>query len=109
MKEHGIYFGTKKFYQLIRDIGGQWNDSKERPIVCLIKSTEHPELYWAIPIGNWNHRDEKAKERINKYLNYDKSNIQSCFYHVGKTDIHSIRIIINQFSIYSNFCYTVIA
>lgn len=90
MKEHGIYFGTNDFYQLIRNLGGQWTDSKERPFVCLIKSTEHPELFWAIPIGNWNHRDEKAQARINKFLNCSKSDIRSCFYHVGNTDIQSI-------------------
>lgn len=90
MQEHGIYFGTDEFYQLIRTLGGQWTDSKERPIVCLIKSSEHSELFWAIPIGNWNHRDNKAKARINKFLNYQKSDIRSCFYHVGNTDTHSI-------------------
>lgn len=90
MKEHGIYFGTQEFYQMIRDVGGQWNDSKERPIVCLIKSNEHPELFWAIPIGKLNHRNEKAQARIQKYLKCNKSNIQSCFYHIGKTDTQSI-------------------
>jgi len=40
MKEHGMYFGKKEFYQIIRDNGGVWNDSKERPILCLIKSIE---------------------------------------------------------------------
>lgn len=41
MKENGIYFGKESFYQLVRDIGEVWNDSKERPIICLIKSTEN--------------------------------------------------------------------
>lgn len=90
MKEHGMYFGKDEFYQIIRKIGGQWNDSKERPLVCLIKSTENNNIYWAIPVGNWEHRDKQAKARINKYLNYDKSDIRSCFYHVGNTDVRSI-------------------
>lgn len=89
MREHGIYFGDKGFYQLIRAIGGVWNDSKERPIVCLMKSIENKDIYWAIPMGNWEHRDEKAKERIQKYLNLDSKDIRSCFYHIGRTDVIS--------------------
>lgn len=90
MKEHGIYFGKTNFFDLIRSIGGTWNDSKERPLVCLIKSIENENLYWAIPMGNLNHRDEKAKQRIQKFLNYDESDIRSCFYHVGNTDVTSL-------------------
>ena len=86
MKEHGMYFGKKEFYQIIRNLGGTWNDSKERPILCLIKSLEHDNLYWAIPVGNYEHRDEKAKSRIQKYMNYDKKDIRSCFYHIGNTN-----------------------
>ena len=90
MKEHGMYFGKKEFYQIIRNLGGTWNDSKERPILCLIKSLEHDNLYWAIPVGNYEHRDEKAKSRIQKYMNYDKKDIRSCFYHIRNTNKKSI-------------------
>ncbi|BCJ96808.1 hypothetical protein acsn021_43770 [Anaerocolumna cellulosilytica] len=40
MKENSIYFAENMFYQIIRDVGGAWNDSKERPIVCLLKLEE---------------------------------------------------------------------
>jgi len=90
MNEKGMYFASEKLYQLIKDIGGTWNDSKERPIVCLIKSTEHEDLYWAIPVGNYTHRDNKAQQRIQSYLNLDESNIASCYYHVGNTTTKSI-------------------
>lgn len=90
MVEHSIYYGKSDFYNIIRNIGGTWNDSKERPIVCLIKLSENDKIYWAIPMGNWDHRDEKAKARIQKYLNYQESDIRSCFYHLGKTDEKSI-------------------
>ena len=36
--------------------GGAWNDSKERPLVCLIKSIENEHLYWAIPVGDWSDK-----------------------------------------------------
>lgn len=51
MEEHGMHFGKTEFYQIIRNIGGAWNDSKERPIICLMKSLECDSLYWAIPVG----------------------------------------------------------
>ena len=78
MEINGIYFAKGEFYQIIRDIGGVWNDSKERPIVCLLK-IDDTDIYWAIPMGNLNHRNEKAKERLNFYLNIEESDIRSCF------------------------------
>lgn len=90
MLENSIYFGKSSYYNIIRSIGGQWNDSKERPIVCLMKLSENDNIYWAIPIGNWDHRDNAAKARIQKFLSYDKKDIRSCFYHIGKTDVTSI-------------------
>jgi len=35
-------------------------------------------------MGNLNHRSEKAKERLDFYLNIEESDIHSCFYHIGK-------------------------
>lgn len=90
MVENGIYFAKSEFYNIIRNVGGQWNDSKERPIVCLLKLNEHDNIYWAIPIGNWNHRNDEAKRRINSYLNRDEKDISSCFYHIGRTTTKSI-------------------
>ena len=90
MEEHGMYFGKNEFYQIIRNVGGVWNDSKERPIICLMKSLECDGLYWAIPVGNYEHRDDIQKARIQKYMNYDTKDIRSCFYHVGNTNEKSI-------------------
>lgn len=50
MVERGLYYATADFAQMIKSNGGTWNDTKHRPIVCLIKSKEHDGLYWAIPI-----------------------------------------------------------
>ena len=85
-----MYFGKNEFYQIIRDNGGIWNDSKERPIICLIKSLEHDALYLAIPVGNYEHRTEEQKKRIQMYMSYNKKDIRSCFYHVGNTNEKSI-------------------
>lgn len=99
MTEHGMYFITPDYYQLIRDVGETWNDCKERPIVCLIKSTENSKLYWAIPVGKVNHRDTKAINRIYSYMNKDPRNIASCFYHIGKTTTKSIFFISDAFPV----------
>ena len=90
MKKNAIYFGNKDIYQKIKNAGGIWNDSKDRPIVCLLESTETIGLYWGIPVGNWEHRDQAAKNRIEKYMSYPKTDLRSCYYHVGKTNEKSI-------------------
>lgn len=90
MIEHGMYFGKTQLYELIRACGGSWNDSKDRPIFCCIESAEERGLYWAIPVGNWHHRNEAAKNRLSYYLNLPQDDIRSCYYHVGRTTVKSI-------------------
>lgn len=65
MIERGLYYANDAFSEMIRSLGGEWNDTKHRPIVCLIKSSEHDDLYWAIPMGKLNHRDENQQNRLN--------------------------------------------
>ena len=89
MKIYGVYFAKKEFYQKIKEVGGEWNDTKERPVVCLFK-IDNSDIYWVIPMGNFNHRDEKAKRRLKNFLECDKKDIRSCFYHIGKTTVESI-------------------
>lgn len=90
MQQYGMYFGKEELYELIRTTGGVWNDSKERPLVCMIKSLEYEGLYWAIPVGNWNHRNKAAQDRINRFIGYPEGDLRSCYYHVGNTDQKSI-------------------
>lgn len=90
MIENGMYFGKPELYDLIRNNGGQWNDSKERPLFCCVESREQKGLYWAIPVGNWDHRSDSAKLRIQSYINRPEKDIASCYYHLGRTDVRSI-------------------
>lgn len=90
MIESGIYFAKPSFYSVIRSVGGQWNDSKERPVVCLLQLEEYNGIYWAIPMGDWSHRSADAKSRINSYIDKDDHDIASCFYHIGRTTVQSI-------------------
>ena len=85
MIKNGMYYITEDFKQLIRNLGGEWNDQKKRPIVCLMQSTEHPDLYWAIPVGKVNHRDDKAMERIKSFMNKPTRDLRCCYYHIGRT------------------------
>ncbi|RDV25312.1 hypothetical protein C7B90_22810 [Lysinibacillus fusiformis] len=90
MTKKGIYFAKNAFYQIIKNVGGEWNDQKERPLVALIPSNVNPEIYWAIPMGDYDHRTEQQKKRIKSYMNRGNTDISSCYYHVGKTDKKSI-------------------
>ena len=90
MKKNGMYYVTEEYKKLINLLGGEWNDKKKRPIVCLVPSSENKKLYWAIPVGKVNHRDDKALERIKFYMDKDKRDIRSCFYHIGRTTNKSI-------------------
>ncbi len=90
MKEKGLYYATEDFKTLIKSVGGEWNDTKHRPIVCLIKSSENENMYWAIPMGKLNHRNEEQIERLNRFMNYPDTDIRSCYYHIGRTTAKSI-------------------
>lgn len=56
----------------------------------MMKSAENPALYWAIPIGNWQHRNTTAQNRIKKFINFPDDDLRSCYYHIGATDVKSI-------------------
>lgn len=90
MIERGLYYATPEFSKMIQSVGGTWNDTKHRPMVCLIKSSEHPDLYWAIPMGKLNHRNQTQQQRLDFYLNLPERDIRSCYYHIGRTSSQSI-------------------
>lgn len=68
MNINGMYYVTDELKTIIKKCGGEWNDKKKRPVVCLIKSTENSELYWAIPMEKINHRDADGMNRINNFM-----------------------------------------
>lgn len=88
MIQNGMYYMTDEYKNLICSLGGEWNDKKKRPIVCLLQSKGHSNLYWAIPVGKVNHRDDDALKRVNTYMSY--RDIRGCFYHTGRTTNKSI-------------------
>ncbi len=90
MIERGLYYLKQSYSDVIRAAGGEWHDSKHRPVVCLLRSSENPSIYWAIPMGKYNHRDKKQLERLRWYLSLPQKDLRSCYYHVGRTTAKSI-------------------
>ena len=88
--ENGLYILDKAFFSLLTAVGGTGCSDKERPIVTLIPSKNNPNIYWAIPMGDMSHRDEKQRQRIQTYLELKKSDIRSSYYHIGHTNKESL-------------------
>lgn len=99
MVEHGVYYASAAYGELVRALGGAFADSKHRPIVCLVESKEQPGLYWAIPMGKWNHRTQEQQARIYRYLDLPENDIRSCYYHLGRTTSKSIFFVSDAFPI----------
>lgn len=84
MDERCVYYGKQQYFDLIRTLGGTWDDYKKRPLVCLIKSYENDSLYWAIPVSSWDEKKEAIKQKINDCMALPSSDFRSCYYHRGK-------------------------
>ena len=90
MIERGLYYPSEEYGNLVRKLGGAFGDTKHRPVVCLVKSSESDNLYWAIPMGKLDHRTEDQKKRLERFMNYPDNDIRSCYYHIGRTTSKSI-------------------
>ena len=82
MVARGMYYTTEDFSLMIQAAGGTWNDTKHRPLVCLIPSKENENMYWGIPMGKYNHRNQEQINRLNSYLSLPNNDIRSCYYHI---------------------------
>jgi len=102
IEQNGLYFVTG-IKDVVISVGGQFNDYKERPIVALLKSNENPDIFWAVPLGNLEHRDDEKTKRIQRYLDCPKEDIRSCFYHIGTTTQKSIFFVSDVFPINSDY------
>jgi len=103
IKECGIYYTSNDFYNVIRTLGGDCGNLGRRPVVCLVKSAEHLDLYWAIPMGIVGHRNQTALDRINTFLALTDDDIRSCYYHIGRTTNRSIFFISDAFPIIEKY------
>ena len=90
MIENGLYYIDDSFFDIVRSLGGEWKDTKQRPVICLIKIEESDDIAWAVPLGKYEHRTERQKERIDKFLSCPDHDLRSCYYHIGRTTSKSI-------------------
>ena len=90
MTERGLYYPTAEFAAMIQSVGGEWKDTKHRPLVCLVRSSEDPRLYWAIPMGKLNHRSPEQIMRLRFYTGLPDRDLRSCYYHIGYTTTQSV-------------------
>ena len=102
IKKNGMYF-TVDIKNIFLAVGGCFDDTKERPVVTLFQSIEHPTIFWAIPMGNASHRSEEQLERILNYTELPRKDIRSCFYHIGRTTVRSIFFISDVFPITTDY------
>ena len=84
-----MYF-VEGIRKLVHDVGGRDDDFKERPVVALIQSEVDPTIYWAIPVGDVEHREVEALDRIEKFIDYPEDDVRRYYYHIGNTNRKSI-------------------
>lgn len=99
MIENGFYKISQDFIDLIRCLGGKYQDAKERPMFCCFEDKYINKLYWAIPTSDLSHRDKKVMDRINYLINLHERDIRSCWYHIGHTNRPALYRISNCFPI----------
>jgi len=99
MLENGFYKVTQDFIELIRRLGGIYQDAKERPIFCCFEDKYAKGLYWAIPTSDISHRKPEQIAKINAWVKLPGRDIRSNWYHIGHTNRPALYRISNCFPI----------
>lgn len=103
MKENGYYKVSQEYIELIRRLGGIYKDNQERPVYCCIRDRVYPDIYWAIPTSDMNHRTKEVLDRIKKFCELPADDIRSNYYHIGKTNRDAIFRISNALPIIDKY------
>ena len=92
---HGIYILDSSYYDLIKDIGVPWNDPFIHPVFCFKQLLESEDIYWMFPLTSFKEYVEEGNysDKVLEYIQKPESDIQSCFYHIAKTNRRSIFLI----------------
>ena len=87
MTEHCLFVVKQSFLDLLKNLGCEYDFDKgaKRPVFCCMKDINIDGLYWAIPTSDFAHRTNEQIKKYNDYLSKDKSDLRSCYYHIGKT------------------------
>lgn len=88
MIENGLYIIKTEFLDLVKKLNGTMDFEKDhkRPVFCCIEDNKIKGLYWAIPTSDLSHRNQQQIEKYNRYMNFDKNDLRSCYYHIAYTD-----------------------
>lgn len=86
MKENGFYKIKQEYIDLIHSLGGEYKDTKERPVFCCIEDKFVEGLYWAIPTSSLDHRTPDQVERFQHYCNLPRRDIRWAYYYIGHTN-----------------------
>ncbi|MCL2287388.1 MAG: hypothetical protein FWC32_13625 [Firmicutes bacterium] len=103
MKPTGFYKLSIKYISLIKELGGRYEDNKDRPVYCCIQDKDHPDIYWAIPTSSIESRSSKQLDRIKQFCSLHDRDIRSCYYHIGHTNRPAIYKISNVLPVTSEF------
>lgn len=102
-KKNGFYKITQDFIDLIRDLGGQYKDAKERPVFCCVKDKYIKDLFWAIPTSDLSHRTPEQIEKVNTFCSLNHRDIRWAYYHMGHTNRQALYRISNCFPIIDKY------
>ncbi len=97
MIENGFYTVKKEFTKLIADLGGLYQDDKDR----LVKG-----LFWAIPTSEYSHRTPEQIKKYEYYISLGENDMRSAFYHIGETNRKAIYRISSCFPITDKYVYS---
>lgn len=86
MIENGFYKIKQSYIDLIRQLGGVYQDTKERPIFCCVEDKYVPGLFWAIPTSDLSHRSQAQIERYQTLCNLSDRDIRWAYYFIGHTN-----------------------
>lgn len=103
MKPTGFYKLSTQYMDLVKELGGIYRDSKERPVYCCLQDKDCPEIFWAIPTSDISHRSKEQLDRINHFCGLPSRDIRSCYYHIGHTNRPAIYRISNVLPITINY------
>jgi len=86
MIENGFYIIKKDFVELIKSLGGLYQDDKDRPMFCCFQDRFVKDLFWAIPMSEYSHRNDDQIIKIEKYCSLREDDIRFSYYHIGETN-----------------------
>ncbi len=99
MIESGFYKISQDYIDIIRELGGRYNDAKERPIYCCFVDKFIKGMYWMIPTGDLSHRTPEQIQKIKEWCALNERDIRWAYCHIGHTNRDAVYRISNCFPV----------